>query len=72
MQLAGMRLGLGLPGSLIRFAPLAFVSQRQVTPRDSPSPLVFLRVSTHFTAPPGVPVPLERPLVEKYLGPFRD
>ncbi len=51
------RLGLGLPGSLILFAPLAFVSQRQVCPREPPSPLVFLPISAHFTATPGIPLP---------------
>ncbi len=50
------RLGLGLPGYLILFAPLAFVPQRQESSRDSPSPLVFLSISTHFTATPRIPV----------------
>jgi hypothetical protein len=50
------RLRLGLPGYLIPFAPLAFEHQRQIQPRDSPSPLVFLPISTHFTATPGIPV----------------
>ena len=49
------RLGLGLPGYLIPFAPLAFAPQRQSQARTPPSPLVFLRVSTHFTATPEVP-----------------
>ncbi len=56
MQLASIRLGLGLRRSLICFAPLAFVSQRPVRPRKVPSPLVFLTISTHFTAPPSVPL----------------
>jgi len=47
----------GLPGYLIPFAPLAFASQRQAGSRDALSPRAFLRISTHFTAPPGVPVP---------------
>ena len=51
------RLRLGLPGYLIPFAPLAFAPQRQSQARTPPSPLVFLRVSTHFTATPGVPLP---------------
>ena len=51
------RLRLGLPGYLILFAPLAFVPQRQELSRDSPSPLVFLSISTHFTATPRIPVP---------------
>src|ERR1044071_660237 len=51
------RLRLGLPGYLILFAPLAFVPQRQDLSRDSPSPLVFLSISTHFTATPRIPVP---------------
>ncbi len=49
------RLGLGLPGSLILFAPLAFVSQRQGGPRAPPPPLVFLPISAHFTATPEIP-----------------
>ncbi len=51
------RLRLGLPGFLIPFAPLAFVFERQVQPRWPPSPLVFLRISTHFTTTPGIPPP---------------
>src|SRR5690242_21846337 len=51
------RLRLGLPGYLILFAPLAFVPQCQELSRDSPSPLVFLSISTHFTATPRIPVP---------------
>src|SRR5207249_11056557 len=46
----------GLPGYLIPFAPLAFVPQRQELSRDPPSPLVFLTISTHFTATPQIPV----------------
>src|SRR6266478_2761115 len=49
------RLGRGLPGYLIRFAPHAFAPQRQDRPRKPPSPLVFLPISTHFTATPGIP-----------------
>ena len=45
----------GLQGYLILFATLAFVSQRQVSSRVSPSPLVFLSISTHFTATPRIP-----------------
>ena len=55
-HLADMRLGLGLRRSLICFAPLAFVSQCQERPRKVPSPLVFLMISTHFTASPSVPL----------------
>ena len=55
-QLAPMRLRLGLRRSLICFAPLAFVSECQEKPRKVPSPLVFLVISTHFTAPPRVPL----------------
>src|SRR4026207_493568 len=51
------RLGLGLPGYLIPFAPLAFAHQRQYRSRKPPSPPVFLRISTHFTATPGIPLP---------------
>ena len=51
------RLQPGLPGYLIPFAPLAFVSQRQHNPSDLFSPLAFQTISTHFTAPPEVPAP---------------
>ena len=50
------RLQLGLPGYLIPFAPLAFVPQRQKRPSELLSPQVFLMISTHFTAPPLVPL----------------
>src|SRR5688500_10493544 len=50
------RLRLGLPGYLILFAPLAFAHQRQARPRDPPSPPVFLLISAHFTATPGIPI----------------
>ena len=50
------RLQPGLPGYLIPFAPLAFVSQRQHTPSYLFSPLAFQMISTHFTAPPFVPL----------------
>ena len=49
------RLRLGLPGSLIPFATLAFASERQEQPRRPLSPLVFLPISTHFTTTPGIP-----------------
>src|SRR5690554_2485334 len=51
------RLRLGLPGYLILFAPPAFVPQRQLQSRKPPSPPVFLPISTHFTATPGIPRP---------------
>ena len=50
------RLQRGLPGYLILFAPHAFVPQRQLKPSRPPSPLVFLRISTHFTATLGIPL----------------
>src|SRR5699024_12083760 len=50
------RLWRGLPGYLILFAPHAFAPQRQLQTRESPSPLVFLHISTHFTATRGIPV----------------
>src|SRR5690349_2069369 len=53
----GHRLRRGLPGYLILFAPLALAPQRQTPARTLPSPLVFFRISTHFTTPPGVPCP---------------
>ena len=51
------RLRLGLPGYLIPFAALAFAHERQFCARKPPSPLVFLPISTHFTATPGIPLP---------------
>ena len=50
------RLRRGLPGYLILFAPHAFELQRQLQSRKSPSPLVFLLISTHFTATLGIPL----------------
>ena len=50
------RLGLGLPGYLILFAPLAFAPQRQLWSSAPLSPQVFLPISTHFTATPGIPL----------------
>ena len=71
--LSSHRLQLRLPGSLIPFATLAFVSERQKWARRPLSPLVFLRISTHFTTTPGIPPPsttlesdsFERPLPVK-------
>ncbi len=51
------RLLRGLPGYLILFAPHAFAPQRQYWSRKPPSPPVFLLISTHFTATPGIPLP---------------
>jgi hypothetical protein len=50
------RLGPGLPGYLIPFAPLAFAPQRQKGSSKPPSPPEFLWISMHFTAPPIVPL----------------
>src|SRR5699024_7589014 len=50
------RLRRGLPGYLILFATHAFAPQRQLQTRESPSPLVFLHISTHFTATRGIPL----------------
>ena len=50
------RLQRGLPGYLILFAPHAFVPQRQLESSKPPSPLVFLPISTHFTATLGIPL----------------
>ncbi len=50
------RLGRGLPGYLILFAPHAFALQRQSPSSKLPSPLVFLQISTHFTATRGIPL----------------
>ena len=49
------RLGRGLPGYLILFAPHAFEPQRQLLSSRPPSPPVFFLISTHFTATPGIP-----------------
>ena len=58
------RLRHGLPGYLILFAPHAFVPQRQLKPSRPPSPLVFLLISTHFTATLGIP--LSSPILKTY------
>jgi hypothetical protein len=50
------RLGRGLPGYLILFAPHAFVPQCQERSREPPSPPAFFPISTHFTATPGIPL----------------
>ncbi len=50
------RLPPGLPGYLILFAPPAFAPQCQYRTRKPPSPPVFLLISTHFTATPGIPL----------------
>ena len=50
------RLRCGLPGYLILFAPHTFAPQRQLQSSKPPSPLVFLPISTHFTATPGIPL----------------
>ncbi len=49
------RLRLRLLGYLILFAPSAVISQRQSWPSRALSPLVFLLISVHFTAPREVP-----------------
>ncbi len=50
------RLRRGLPGYLILFAPHALEPQRQLQSSKPPSPLVFLLISTHFTATLGIPL----------------
>ena len=49
------RLGRGLPGYLILFAPHAFVPQRQSRSSQLPSQLVFYGISKHFTATCHIP-----------------
>ena len=49
------RLQCGLPGYLILFAPHTFAPHRQLQSSNPPSPLVFLLISTHFTATLGIP-----------------
>ena len=53
---SAQRLRCGLPGYLILFAPHTFAPQRQVMPREPPSPLVFFRISTNFTSTLGIPL----------------
>ncbi len=50
------RLGRGLQGYLIPFAPHAFVHERQVCSSKLPSQLVFLPILTHFTTTPAIPL----------------
>ena len=50
------RLGRGLPGYLILFAPHAFEPQCQLQSSKPPSPLVFFLISTHLTATLGIPL----------------
>jgi len=49
------RLGRGLPGYLILFAPHAFVPQRQLQFSELPSQSVFCVISKHFTATLHIP-----------------
>ena len=49
------RLGRGLRGYLIPFAPHAFVSERQYNPSILPSLLAFHRGSTDFTPTHDIP-----------------
>ena len=58
------RLRRGLPGYLILFAPHAFEPQCQLQSSKPPSPLVFLLISTHFTATLGIPS--TSPTLKKY------
>ena len=63
------RLRPGLPGYLILFAPHAFAPHRQLSSSNPPSPLVFLLISTHFTATLGIP--LSSPTLELHsFGPL--
>ncbi len=57
------RLRRGLPGYLILFAPHAFAPQRQYWSRESPSPRVFLPISTNFTSTLGIP--LSSPILKR-------
>ena len=50
------RLRRGLPGYLILFAPHAFVPERQSPSGHPLTLLVFLVISTHFTATPRIPM----------------
>jgi hypothetical protein len=67
LQSSTHRLGLGLPGYLIPFAPLAFAPQRQKRSSAPLSPPAFLPISTHFTAPlevPHTPISLQTDSIE--------
>ncbi len=55
------RLRPGLPGYLIRFAPLAFVPHRRTRSRRAPSQLVVLQGLQDFTPTPEVPSPSTGP-----------
>ena len=55
-HLAVIVYGVDYPGYLILFAPHAFEPQRQLLSSKPPSPLVFLLISTHFTATLGIPL----------------
>ena len=50
------RLGRGLPGYLILFAPHAIEPQCQFQSSKPPSPLVFFLISTHSNATLGIPL----------------
>jgi hypothetical protein len=60
------RLRPGLQGSLIPFAPLAFVPQRQLLPSGLPSLLVFLLISTDFTPTLEIPTAPITTLVKQF------
>lgn len=55
---------------LIPVAPLAFASERQEQASKSPSPLVFLPVSTHFTATPEIPFASPAFKIRSFHGPL--
>ncbi len=65
------RLRRGLPGYLILFAPHAFEPQRQLSSSKPPSPLVFLLISTHFTATLGIPLTPSDTLVRQFPMQYR-
>ncbi|RLU75014.1 hypothetical protein CTZ27_38790 [Streptomyces griseocarneus] len=50
------------------FAPLAFAPQCQGQSRKSPSPLVFLLISTHFTATLGIPLSSPALKISSFIG----
>src|SRR3546814_12175066 len=58
----------GLPGYLILFAPHAFAPQRQYLSSQSPSPLVFFRISTNFTSTLGIPLTSPRFKFSSFKG----
>ncbi len=65
------RLGRGLPGYLILFAPHAFVPQRQYSCSKLPTQLVFYVISKHFTATRHIPLTSTTFKIDSIHGSFQ-